>query len=197
LINTSIVTWFSYRELCRGEGGKIQTTSKSLGDDCYHVFLDVDANIGVHSRFLFEPHLYPDATTAHSLFNQQFGPPSMRDSSDICSFAFEPNLNHAATLQRTAKAYQAHGWRYYPYHVGVGDQNGSMSFHHNDATNEYNEWGFSVQRCVDHMVETVAIPEIRLSGMAQEAHRDPPDPGRRESLWQLLQRPPSPNENGH
>jgi hypothetical protein len=109
---------------------------------------DVDANIGVHSRFLFGPHLYPDATTAHSFFNQQFSPHGMRDSRDICSFAFEPNPNHAATLQRTAKAYQTQGWRYYPYHVGVSDQNGSMSFHRNDATND--------------TVETVAIPVIRL-----------------------------------
>jgi hypothetical protein len=163
LINTSIVTWFSYHEFCSGEGEKAQTISKSLGDDCYHVFLDVGANIGVHSRFLFEPHLYPDAKTAHLFFNQQFGPPGMRDSRDICSFAFEPNPNHAATLQRTAKAYQAQGWRYYPNHVGVSDQKGTMSFHRNDDTNEYNEWGFSVQHYVNHTVETVAIPVIRLA----------------------------------
>ena len=29
---------------------------------CTNVFLDLGANIGVSSRFLFEPHKYPDAT---------------------------------------------------------------------------------------------------------------------------------------
>lgn len=32
-----------------------------LGDGCYHIFLDVGANIGVHTRFLFEPMKYPEA----------------------------------------------------------------------------------------------------------------------------------------
>jgi FkbM family methyltransferase len=163
LINASTFTWFSYHDSRSGEGGQTPTTTKSLADDCYHVFLDVGANIGVHSRFLFEPHLYPDATTAHMFFNQQFGPPSMRDNRDICTFAFEPNPNHAATLQRTSEAYLAQGWRYYPNHVGVSDQDGSMSFHRNDATNAQSEWGFSVQLHVDHTVETVAIPVIRFA----------------------------------
>ncbi len=30
-----------------------------LADGCYHVFLDVGSNIGVHGRMLLEPHLYP------------------------------------------------------------------------------------------------------------------------------------------
>ena len=33
--------------------------TKRLGDGCYHVFLDVGSNRGVHGRFFYEPELYP------------------------------------------------------------------------------------------------------------------------------------------
>ena len=52
------------------------------------------SNIGVHSRFLFEPSKYPDATTGRRLFNEHFGDEESRDNRDICSFAFEPNPVH-------------------------------------------------------------------------------------------------------
>ena len=35
-----------------------------LADGCYHVFLDVGSNIGMHVRFLLEPHKYPQARIA-------------------------------------------------------------------------------------------------------------------------------------
>ena len=35
-----------------------------LADGCYHVFLDVGSNIGMHVRFLLEPHKYPKAKIA-------------------------------------------------------------------------------------------------------------------------------------
>ena len=43
------------------------------GDGCYHVFLDIGANIGVHGRFLFEPDVYPNAILAHNVFDKHFG----------------------------------------------------------------------------------------------------------------------------
>jgi hypothetical protein len=51
-----------------------------LGDGCYHVYLDVGSNIGVHARFLYEPEKYRRATTAHSVFDKHFGKPSTRDN---------------------------------------------------------------------------------------------------------------------
>jgi hypothetical protein len=44
-------------------------TTTKLADGCHHIFLDVGANIGVHSRFLFEPDKYPNADKAHSIFD--------------------------------------------------------------------------------------------------------------------------------
>ena len=32
-----------------------------LGDGCYHIFLDVGSNIGIHARFLYQPDRYPDS----------------------------------------------------------------------------------------------------------------------------------------
>ena len=63
-----------------------------LGDGCYHIFLDVGSNIGVHTRFLYEPDLYPDAKTSISIFEKEFG--VHRNNTDFCAFGFEPNPAH-------------------------------------------------------------------------------------------------------
>jgi hypothetical protein len=60
---------------------------KREADGCYHVFLDVGANIGVQSRFLLEPEKYPKAKKADKLFSSQFG--TIRDNRDFCTFEFE------------------------------------------------------------------------------------------------------------
>jgi len=73
---------------------KSSTAAAKMADGCYHVLLDVGANIGMHARFLFEPLKYPNATVAHEIFERQFGPSDSRDNRDICVFAFEPNPAH-------------------------------------------------------------------------------------------------------
>jgi hypothetical protein len=45
---------------------------------CYHVFLDVRSNIGMHVRFLYEPQLYPKARIARTFFMESFGAESNR-----------------------------------------------------------------------------------------------------------------------
>jgi hypothetical protein len=111
-----------------------------LADGCYHVFLDVGANIGVHGRFLFEPEKYPKTKIAANLFDNEFG--RKRDNRDFCAFAFEPNPAHRARLEKVASAYRSMGWRCEFIPVAVGDQDGMMTFHHmNDE--KKNEWGFT------------------------------------------------------
>ena len=46
-----------------------------LGDGCYHVFLDVGSNIGVHARFLYEPDLFPESRSSVATFAKEFGSP--------------------------------------------------------------------------------------------------------------------------
>jgi FkbM family methyltransferase len=119
------------------------TREPKLADGCYHVFLDVGANIGVHNRFLFEPHLYPDSRTRRRLENKLGRQEGGYDNRDVCAFAFEPNPVHRARLESLSKAYQEMGWRLTTFHVGVSDSNGAMTFYHVDPNGEHNEWGFT------------------------------------------------------
>jgi Methyltransferase FkbM domain len=135
--------------------------STSIADGCYHVFLDVGANIGVHTRFLFEPEQYPGSHIAKQIFDKVFGMPSERDNRDLCAIAFEPNPAHRARLEEFQKAYQAMGWRYIPMYSGVGDQEGSLTFYHQEKDEEYLESGFSTQKFGPNSIaETVPITHL-------------------------------------
>lgn len=115
-----------------------------LGDGCYHVFIDVGANIGVHGRFLYEPEKYPESWSAVQLFEQEYG--TNRTNEDYCVFAIEANPSHWPRLETVAAAYRQyeHGWSYTVIPAGASDQNGTMTFYkqggHDDRVN--NEWGF-------------------------------------------------------
>jgi Methyltransferase FkbM domain len=109
-------------------------------DLCYHVFLNLGANIGVHCRFLFEPDKYPNATISKNIFHSQYG--LTRDNRDICCFEFEANPLHYKSLQEKSHAYSKVGWRFNVKKFGVGDKNGLKTFFH-QADAEYNEWGYT------------------------------------------------------
>ena len=147
----------------RNETKLSEFTSASVhrqGDGCFHVFLDVGANIGVHGRFLFEPKKYPKARIAKSIFDGEFG--ADRDNRNICSFEFEPNPVHRQKLEAKSSAYQEMGWRYEYIQAAAGDFDGYMDFHHNnDSINE--EWGFSVKNLVEGEAEIEKVPVLRLS----------------------------------
>lgn len=142
-------------------GGQASYTPKQskLGDYCHHVFLDAGANLGIHTRFLFEPSQYPKAKNAMAAFDQAFGPPSLRDNRDICAFGFEPNPGHVSRQRELQTRYAAMGWRYTPIHAGVGDQdNATLAFYHNDHDASTSEWGFSmVDRGVNGHKEEVSV----------------------------------------
>jgi FkbM family methyltransferase len=142
-----------------------------LGDGCYHVYLDVGSNIGVHGRFLLEPKKYPKASKAHGLFNKHFGVPSMRDNRDICVFAFEPNPALKDRHRVIENAYKALGWKYIPIHAGVSDQEGSLTFYHQDDANR-GELGFSSDPRSGRKTTAVEVPVIRLSSWLREHIHD-------------------------
>lgn len=133
-----------------------------LADGCHHVFIDVGANLGVHSRFLFEPDQYRNATTALAVFEKYFG--ATRDYRDVCAFSFEPNPAHWPRHEQLAAAYQAVGMRYYPIHAGVSDMDGNMSFYH-EQHNRNEEWGFSVR---DNGGREEVVPVIRLASWLRD-----------------------------
>lgn len=154
-----------------------KTTVIKLGDSCYHVFIDVGSNIGVHGRFLFEPEKYPDAEIARKIFDEHFG--DYRDNRDICVFAFEPNPGHRARQERLQEVYGALGWRYHYIGAGVSDESGEMTFYHLgkiDAENE--EWGFGMTEGGPDSTP-VTVPVVRLADwLIEHVHKReiPKDP---------------------
>mmetsp|Transcript_19866 Transcript_19866/g.29853 ORF Transcript_19866/g.29853 Transcript_19866/m.29853 type:complete len:338 (-) Transcript_19866:699-1712(-) len=141
---------------------KNTTSPRRLGDGCHHVFLDVGANIGIHTRFLFEPELYPHTYSSALLFNQTFG--THRDNRDFCAFGFEPNPVHVARHQNLSRAYHERGWRYTFVHAGASDQTGNFTFYHKgDDAKE--EWGFSMvnQSYPKRPSTKVTVPQVNLA----------------------------------
>ena len=82
-----------------------------MGDNCYHVFLDVGSNRGVHGRFYFEPEKYPGSKFAKRF--TELIPDTATRRQTSCVFAFEPNPAHVAAQEKTMSMYRAMGWRYY------------------------------------------------------------------------------------
>ena len=141
-----------------------------LGDGCYHVFLDIGANVGVHGRFVYEPHKYPDMNAKTiEIFTQFFGDPKSRDPRNICVFVFEPNPAHEQRHLDLQKAYGKAGLRYYPIMAGVSDQNGNLTFYHQDG-GKHNEFGFSSSKYTNskNPVTEVTVPVVRLSSWLRD-----------------------------
>ena len=86
-------------------------------DGCYHVFVDAGANIGIHTRFLFEPSKFP-RSSFRKVFDKYFG--ADRDPLTTCAVAFEPNPMHRAHHLRQQALYERRGWRYVPIASAVG-----------------------------------------------------------------------------
>ena len=133
-----------------------------LGDGCYHIFLDVGANVGVHGRFLLEPHKYPHTRRAGELFHHEY---ALIDNRNVCVYAFEANARHWPRLDAISAAYAPLGWRYHVIHAAVSDQEGTTTFLHQGGKDEkHNEWGFSGfgNLGYDGAFE-VLVPTIRLA----------------------------------
>mmetsp|Transcript_17974 Transcript_17974/g.34938 ORF Transcript_17974/g.34938 Transcript_17974/m.34938 type:complete len:339 (-) Transcript_17974:39-1055(-) len=147
-----------------------------LGDGCYHVFLDVGSNIGLHARFLYEPHHYPDSKSSVRAFEEQFGP--NRDNRDYCIFAFEPNPTFRKRHLELAEAYDKIGWRYHPILAGAATVDGNMTFYHSfmvDTINRDKELGFSAvtpKTLYGKESKWVTVPTIRLASWIIREIRD-------------------------
>ena len=102
-----------------------------MGDGCYHVFLDVGSNRGVHGRFFFEPELYLRSKFAKRF--QSILPDTIKRRKTACVFAFEPNPLHAPTQRQTMKKYRAMGWRYTYVGAAASDASGNLTFWQNNG----------------------------------------------------------------
>jgi hypothetical protein len=118
-----------------------QRRKVAIADGCYHVFLDLGSNIGVHGRFLMEPDFYQLSKLAVSLFEDEFG--SGRDNRDFCIFAFEPNPQHYQRQTELAAAYAAMGWRYAYIPAGIGRDDESITFYGMARDAGQKDWGYT------------------------------------------------------
>ena len=113
------------------------------GDGCFHVFLDVGANIGVQTRKLFEPHAYPSGGSGETIsrhfegnfswvraFESAFGQRRGRNAQrQLCAFGFEASPRHTKRLQQLQACYQKQGWRARFFtETAVSDVNGNATF---------------------------------------------------------------------
>lgn len=153
--------------------GTTKQNQPKLADGCYHVFLDVGSNIGMHVRFLFEPDLYPDSTSSVATFEKEFG--SERDNRDYCVFSFEPNPKFEQRHLAIEKAYAEMGWRYTPIFAGASNRDGNLTFFHSNPNNP-SENGFSAHGKKAGIQRIVPI--IRLASWIQNEveGRDIPKP---------------------
>lgn len=107
-------------------------SSYPAGNGCRYVFLDIGANIGVHTRFLFEPTSYPN-NKYRSVFDDSF-PRKRFNRTDVCAFGFEANPAHKTRLQRLQHHYAAMGWRAIFFHEAVAAEEGMITFWHVRST---------------------------------------------------------------
>ena len=119
-------------------------------DGCVNVFVDAGANIGVHTRFLFEPAKYPHSHFT-KVFKRSFGSIASNGMAPLtCSLGFEPNPRHIERHKALERAYKQMGWRYsfFPFALGVNTSE-DLVFYENPrvgqgAQSEY--WGFSTKQ---------------------------------------------------
>lgn len=132
-----------------------------LGNGCYHIFLDIGANIGVHGRYLYEPDKYPKAAKVLEMFDSLFG--EQRDNRDFCIFSFEPNPSHWQRLENLTEAYNKMGWNYHHVKAGASNMDGALSFYRIDK-GQNNDWGFTFYPPTNALEDMkVEVPVIHLA----------------------------------
>jgi len=108
-------------------------TAERAGDGCYHVFLDLGANIGMHARFLFEPQRYPRSQYAQ-IFSKYFGDSDR--SSLACAFEFEPNPKHQLRHEGLVAHYAGRGARVAYYAQAAGAKPANATFYPNNVLHD-------------------------------------------------------------
>lgn len=168
LLHEKAIASVTGNEKLVGNNNIITTTTK-LADGCYHILLDVGANIGIHARFLFEPDLYPDSKTSVATFAKEFG--SQRDNRDYCVFSFEPNPKFEQRHLALEKAYAEMGWRYTPIFAGASNEDGNFTFFHTHMEKAEQETGFSAlasKTLYGTDATPKIVPIIRLASWIQK-----------------------------
>ena len=111
---------------------------------CQRVFLDLGANIGVNSRFLYEAHKYPQNTEGGGFkmthkMDEVFG----KHRTDVCYVGFEANPNHNDRLTLLAKHFRNRPFTLLNRAVSIHNTNLTFYNIETSAEKQHKEWGFS------------------------------------------------------
>ena len=141
-------------------------------DGCANVFVDAGANIGVHTRILFEPAKYPRSHFTR-VFARTFG--AFPDVAQLtCSLGFEPNPKHVSRHKALQRAYERMGWRhsFFPFALGA-NTSGELVFYENA---NYFEGGMCMCMCMldarswfYDLDSKLHIPQARRMGIGLSA----------------------------
>lgn len=110
-------------------------------DLCKHIYIDMGTNIGMQIRKLYEPHLFPKASSL-PYFRSVF-PEDERHS--VCSIGFEPNSLHTQRLLDVQNGYQASNYPSVIFtNTAVSTYDGTITFFRAPFQNKhYHESGAS------------------------------------------------------
>lgn len=125
---------------------------------CDQVFLDIGSNIGNHVRFLFEPHLFPDAQYPKHIDNH-FRKHTVKNT---CAVGFEANPAHWPSLDKLSRAYMKKGWTTMFLHTAVSDREGFMKFYR-QGDEENRDWGFTMHDAPESKREAVLVPTVDIA----------------------------------
>ena len=115
--------------------------------DCSKIYFDFGSNIGVQTRKLFEPNLYPNAKIL-SFFDETYGDFAVRRES-VCSFGFEANPMHKDKLDKVQNCYLRQGWNANFEIRAVGDSDDEYVSIWSDPNSTYEDWGAGLDKRSD------------------------------------------------
>jgi hypothetical protein len=132
----------------RGAASELDT---HLLDGCFHVFLDVGANVGINHHHLFRwkaPHHQYRHGAMQPAFDRYFGHTKAARRASVCSVGIEANPNHSPSLLALSSMHHAHGIRTdFLTETAAASTPGTVSFHLQNLTKSgraIHEWGASV-----------------------------------------------------
>lgn len=129
---------------------------------CEQVFLDIGSNVGNHVRFLFEPHLFPEAQYPKHIA-RHFSKHTIKNT---CAVGFEANPAHWPSLDKLSRAYMRKGWTTLFLHTAVSDREGFMKFYR-QGDEEHREWGFTMTDTPGSKREAVLVPTVDIAAWMQ------------------------------
>lgn len=138
-------------------GNAIKITEVAAEPECKHFYFDFGTNVGIQTRKLFQPELYPGSGIL-PYFNMYFGEPSERRiPGAVCAIGVEPNTVHDEALYLLETSYNRQKWftRFYT-RSGVGVSPGWMLLH-SDGDTVNNELGA-------HLVSDVIKVNVNTPG---------------------------------